>query len=525
MFEKIISSKKRLGLFLFVATALLSIPFTLSLLARQQDLRQHADDGGFGDICLDCQLNGDGGGSPPLGGGGIFGGGGTVVGGVGGGGTLTCDQLAQQNGASSMAAYCSANGGLCPSTANGTCGCTSCAGGTGGSATGAGGSQQNTTGALTNCTVDNSYIAVDSDEQSEVDLINQYRQQNGLPALPLSLALTRDAAWMTKDMGDKNYFSHTDSAGRSWDTRASQCGYPDFAADILDAGTGNITPQSTLVDWQNSPGHDKVIKDHIDGTDTTYDWKAIGIAHYTASNGQTYWDAVFGLTNDGGVVPTIAATPTPTNTPTPTSHPTATPIPTQAGLSPTQSQSNPTATPIVQQSPTATPTLAANSSAISINFTLPGIGGNQNAGENSNPMSYNLPTEIAVYDLSGNKLADNNLTASYNSTTFIYNLQAALGAAAGTYDFKIRTASSLWKDIGTVTVSVGQVANGGTVALITGDLTQDNSLDLADYNAIISCYGDNPCANPQAADLNMDGIVDERDLNIFYSGLSARQGD
>jgi uncharacterized protein YkwD len=54
---------------------------------------------------------------------------------------------------------------------------------------------------------------LDSEEQLFVDLINQYRQQNGLGALALNASLQDSAAWMSADMGAHDYFSHCDLHG------------------------------------------------------------------------------------------------------------------------------------------------------------------------------------------------------------------------------------------------------------------------------------------------------------------------
>ncbi len=354
------------------------------------------------------------------------------------------------------------------------------------------------------CTVDNSNLAMDSAEQQFVTLVNQYRQQNNLPAVDVSTNLTRDAAWMAKDMGDHNNFSHTDTLGRSWDTRATACGYPGFAADIVATGTVS-DPQATLITFKNSPGHNKVLLDHIDGTDAAQNWKSMGVARYKAANGTWWWAAAFGNVDDPGNVPTIAPT-----SPTPTTHPTA--VPTQLAT-PTHSQT--TTTPIP-----ATPTAAPNSGNVATSLTLPGIGSNTGAGENSNPIS---ATRVGYIQwINGNNqpttaqaiFAFNNLVL--NGTTSI---------PAGTYTIKAKTDNSLWKTLGNVTVVSGQNTSLPTASLVSGDINQDNILNLLDYNIFISCYGNKSCDQKTQSDFNMDGKVDEKDLNIFYVGLAKRNGD
>src|ERR1041385_6340619 len=55
---------------------------------------------------------------------------------------------------------------------------------------------------------------LDSEEQAFIILINNYRVQNGLAPLQVSVTLTNAAKWMSGDMAASNYFNHTDSYGR-----------------------------------------------------------------------------------------------------------------------------------------------------------------------------------------------------------------------------------------------------------------------------------------------------------------------
>jgi len=165
--------------------------------------------------------------------------------------------------------------------------------------------------ALTNCTVGD--MSVDAEEQAFLGIINNYRAQNGKGALTMSTNLNRAAAWMAADMGAKNYFSHTDSLGRSPSTRAQNCDYPGGAGENIAAG-GAWGPASAVFEaWKDSPGHNANM---LNGSYTK-----IGIARvYTAgSQYGWYWVTDFGLVNDGtgGGSTGGGATPTPTRTPTP----------------------------------------------------------------------------------------------------------------------------------------------------------------------------------------------------------------
>ena len=163
--------------------------------------------------------------------------------------------------------------------------------------------------ALTNCTV--SDMTVDSEEARFLTLINNYRAQNGRAALQMSTNLNRAATWMVVDLATNNYFSHTDSSGRSPSTRAQDCGYPGGVGENLAAGTVRDTAQEAFDAWKASSGH------NANMLNTSY--RMIGIARYYRAGSPYgwYWATDFGLVNDGTSGGTGGtATATPTRTPT-----------------------------------------------------------------------------------------------------------------------------------------------------------------------------------------------------------------
>src|SRR5437879_4593442 len=99
--------------------------------------------------------------------------------------------------------------------------------------------------ALTNCNVAD--LAIDGEEQGFLDLINAYRAQNSAGALTMSVNLNRAASWMAMDMATKNYFSHTDSLGRTFDVRISNCGGVPSAENIA---AGVQTAQDAFNTWR-----------------------------------------------------------------------------------------------------------------------------------------------------------------------------------------------------------------------------------------------------------------------------------
>ncbi len=100
--------------------------------------------------------------------------------------------------------------------------------------------------------------------------INAYRASNGLPELRVSATLSKAARWMSQDMADKKYFSHTDSLGRDFFSRIAQFGYktPEIAENLA-AGTTSGSRVFHL--WKGSPGHDA----NMLGAD----YRFVGISH------------------------------------------------------------------------------------------------------------------------------------------------------------------------------------------------------------------------------------------------------
>lgn len=247
--------------------------------------------------------------------------------------------------------------------------------------------------ALTNCTVsDNS---IDGEEQAFLGLINAYRAQSGLGALTMSTNLNRASTWMAADMGQKNYFSHTDSLGRSPSTRAIDCGYPQGAGENIAAGTNWSTASAVFAAWKASSGHNANM---LNGS-----YRQIGISRVFTS-GSTYgwyWATDFGTTNDGTSGGGGTTNPTATPTRTATQPPAATATPTQPPA---------TSGPASISSPTPGSTL----SGASVTFSWAGVSG---------------ALEYFVY--AGTSAGANNITGRSTGTTTsttITNLPTTGGA-------------------------------------------------------------------------------------------------
>jgi uncharacterized protein YkwD len=188
------------------------------------------------------------------------------------------------------------------------------------------------------------------EEQTLLQYINDYRIQNGLNALTISSTLTEAARWMSQDMGDKDYFSHTDSLGRSPFQRMATSGYDCEAYNTWcgeNLAAGVAAGSETFELWRNSPGHNGNMLNPnyvvagiaaVLNEDSTYGW---------------YWTLdLGGFDVNGQPPPTATPEPTPTAPPpTPTPPP---PTPTATPLPSTPTQTVPPPTETVPPAPTET---------------------------------------------------------------------------------------------------------------------------------------------------------------------------
>jgi uncharacterized protein YkwD len=182
---------------------------------------------------------------------------------------------------------------------------------------------------LTASNADASGYCMDGDEQAVLQLINNYRAQNGLGQLVAVQVLGAAADYHSFDMATNNYFSHTLSSGISWSQNMTNFGYPTGGWRGENIAAGYPTPQSVFDGWRASPGHNATMLDPSA--------KAIGVGFaYNANSGfGSYWTTDFGdiITSaavlcGGNPIPTATSTPSSTNTPTPQPTATQAPLPT-----------------------------------------------------------------------------------------------------------------------------------------------------------------------------------------------------
>lgn len=139
-------------------------------------------------------------------------------------------------------------------------------------------------------------VALESDEQRLLGLINTYRAENGLGALSPSPTLQTAAERHSEDMSTYGFFSHTTQAssyyapGSGHADRVQAEGYPSDAYTAENLAVDYATPEEVFVAWQNSPGHNSAL---LDGS-----YSAAGIGHVGA-----YWTLNLGSVSGAGEAP------------------------------------------------------------------------------------------------------------------------------------------------------------------------------------------------------------------------------
>lgn len=240
---------------------------------------------------------------------------------------------------------------------------------------------------------------------------------------------------------------------------------------------------------------------------TTYTHKVVAIKYVNGIPIKSAPSKTVTTTTTGCVIPTPTRVPTPT--PTTTIVPTATPVP---------------------------------STSFAFNLLLHGLGvggdsANSNGGGNTSPLRPARSVSVQVFNSANALILTKAGTVSYNSGSGSFKGTIGMGTdlSGSVYTIKVKTDQFLRALVpGIQTVPAGnasQTVNLPTAVLINGDVNNDNTLDILDYNILIGCYSDlTPAvsctpANKILADLNDDGNVNQFDYNLFLRELVNRQGE
>ena len=149
----------------------------------------------------------------------------------------------------------------------------------------------------------NTGSCLDADEVELARLANAYRQQQGLPALPVSFSLSSVAQWHVWDLaandpvgGGCNLHSWSNARPQTWQAvcytsdhaQATQMwskprqitahAYPSDGYEIAAGGNGSITPELALALWQGSAAHRAVLLNT--SIWSNFPWGAMGVGLY-----------------------------------------------------------------------------------------------------------------------------------------------------------------------------------------------------------------------------------------------------
>jgi uncharacterized protein YkwD len=126
-----------------------------------------------------------------------------------------------------------------------------------------------------------------AEEQRLLELVNEYRQANGVDPLIPSDALSTAAEHHSEDMAAHGFFSHITEAssyypeGSDYADRGAREGYPANAYLAENTAWGQATAEEVFEFWRNSPDHNTNMLNR--------GYTAVGIGHVAP-----YWTADFG---------------------------------------------------------------------------------------------------------------------------------------------------------------------------------------------------------------------------------------
>ncbi len=209
------------------------------------------------------------------------------------------------------------------------------------------------------------------------------------------------------------------------------------------------------------------------------------------------------------------------------------PIATQPPISPGSATQTPTQTP-----PQSVNTPVPGDTIVGLTIALHGIG---NSGDSANPagkgnmspLHSQRTAKIELYDLANKLAITKQALVTFDPLIGYFTAHVNLGNTiiSGNYTIKVKTDQSLRALFpGIQSITAGTSKNLPTITLLTGDINNDNRINLLDYNLLTSCYSDLTKATNCApgddirTDLNGDGHVDAADYNLFLRELNNRGG-
>jgi uncharacterized protein YkwD len=133
-------------------------------------------------------------------------------------------------------------------------------------------------------------VPLDSEEQSLLELINEYRREKGLGPLGASISLTNAANWHSQDMRRHNYLNGTDSQGRTPAARSRAYGFPGDKATVEENALVALDAsgcQSVFDLWKSSMLDNSILQNPH--------WKAAGVGRsFDSTANRWFWSLGLG---------------------------------------------------------------------------------------------------------------------------------------------------------------------------------------------------------------------------------------
>jgi len=180
-------------------------------------------------------------------------------------------------------------------------------------------------------------------------------------------------------------------------------------------------------------------------------------------------------------------------------------------------------TPSPTSIPSPTATLAPGTKALDLSFDFPGIG----QGENSAPVYQQKNIHIQIFNSENNLVTEDDISAGF--TRGSYRNTYVLPNITGIHYIKARANNSLTANSEPEVVNIDNRQQYPlNFSFISGDLNQDNTLDIRDYNLFlakfVACFLVPNCGEVELIDFDANGTVDLVDFNILLRSFQEVKG-
>lgn len=185
------------------------------------------------------------------------------------------------------------------------------------------------------------------------------------------------------------------------------------------------------------------------------------------------------------------------------------PVPETPINCPQDCSATPTATPT--QTPIPTTTSHPSETRINLSLQLTGIGNATESarGINNRPKRPARNVDIKFLNSQNQEVLSRSGAVHFDAASGLYKGTTTLGAnfQGGPYIVKVRTDNTLWKQVpGIQNIVAGTTYELPLTQLVTGDVNQDNEINLNDYTIFLTCYRGR-CEGFPLVKLDLDSLM------------------